>query len=42
MTALGKKEDKELVLFTVGTGKTHLRRLYFEDCLFDAGRRLAR
>ena len=39
MTALGKKEDKELDLFTDGTGKTHLRRLYLEDCLIGAGRK---
>ena len=37
-----KKEDKELDLFKDGTGKTHLRRLYLEDCLIEAGKRLAR
>ena len=42
MTALSKKEDKELDLFTGGTGKTHLRRFYLEDRLIEAGRRLAR
>ena len=42
MTALGKKEDKELDLFTDDTGKTHLWMLYLEDCLIEAGRRLAR
>ena len=42
MTTLGKKEDKKLDLFTDGTGKTQLRRLYLEDCLIEAGRRLAR
>ena len=28
--------------FTGGTGKTHLRGLYLEDCLIEAGRGLAR
>ena len=42
MTGLGKIGDKELDLLTDSTGKTHLRRLYLEDSLNEAGKRLAR